>query len=559
MFSKTDLASMLQCPRKLWLEKHRPEDKPLKDSTGERREMDGHLVNEKARELLGARILWPARKDDHQEAMELALEALAANPGVPAVEFPMFREDLYCRADGILPLSEEEGGGYVLQETKSSTFPLKTDKETPAPAKEHFIDDLAIQAWTAEATGLPITRYELNLLNSKWIYQGDNDYEGVFRPKDVTDIIHERKTFVPVWLQQARDVVAGPMPEMTTGSQCKKPYDCPFVDQCKAMEPEGEKHPLTLLPDLAGKNLARELAEMGYTSLVDVPSSLLETSMNSEMYLRIQKAHQTGQAQLDERVRQMLRDLPYPRYWFDFEGIDLPVPRWDGVRPYEQIPFQWSCHVQRSPTEFEHYAFLDVSGNDPSLGCIERMREVINESDAGPIVVYYQTYEKTRMKELALRHPEFKDLMNLYISRLVDLHPIVKDNYYHPDMKGSFSIKKVLPTIAPDLRYEDLEQIQEGTGAQVGYLHAAFSPLSRKEREALVRNALAYCEQDTWAMVLVGLYLANEPRPALPAPDMSPLHSLKTLSAKERGELVRKQFEPKPELMEPEEFEDIGF
>jgi hypothetical protein len=210
----------------------------------------------------------------------------------------------------------------------------------------------------------------------------------------------------------------------------------------------------------------------------------------------------------------LVRALPYPRYFFDFEGIDFPVPRWAGVRPYEQVPFQWSCHIERRPGEFTHLEFLDFSGNDPTIPCIEKMQEAIALDDGGPIIVYHKTYEKTVMENMAIRHPEHAATLQNYIGRLIDLLPIVKDHFYHPDMRGSFSIKKVLPVIAPDLGYDALDEVQEGVGAQVAYLYATLDPMTTPMRKAdLQAKLLKYCGQDTWAMVEVAYFLSREMRP----------------------------------------------
>jgi len=485
--------------------------------------MDGHLVNQAARQALGAKLLWPSTKDTPAETVAAALDLIASDPDTPVVELPLVRDGLYSRLDALVPVE----GGWALQETKSSTFPLKTDKVTPAKVDAHLIDDVAIQAWVAEESKLPIVRVELNLLNSRWTYLGEDDYNGLFRLRCLDEEVAELKPQVVIWLKEANEVLKGDMPETTTSKHCSKPYDCQFEEHCKSLEPAPEAHPIELLPDLAGKNLAAKIkAENGFTSLVGTPHELL-VGKARPMYLRMQKAHTTGKPVLEKSIKDVLEALPYPRYFFDFEGIDLPVPRWSGVRPYEQIPFQWSCHVETEPGVFKHYAFLDLSGKDPSLGCIERMREVIDENDNGPILVYYQTYEKGRLQELGVRHPEFYDLTEKYISRLVDLHPMVKEHYYHPGMKGSFSIKKVLPTIAPELSYDDLEMVQEGTGAQIAYLNACFSNLGKRVRYELAKNMLAYCEQDTWAMVVVAYFLEGGRKvPLVPAPDMSPMAPL---------------------------------
>jgi hypothetical protein len=271
-----------------------------------------------------------------------------------------------------------------------------------------------------------------------------------------------------------------------------------------------------LLPDLAGKRLAQRLKEeKGYVSILEpTPEEL--TGNAAALYRRIQAAHRSGTAQLDIKARAIVGAVLYPRYYFDFEGIDLPVPRWEGVRPYEQIPFQWSCHIEHAPGEFTHAEFLDLSGDDPSVACIAAMNATIDAADHGPIVVYNATYEQTRLQHLALRHPEYAELLNGYIGRLMDLLPIVKDNFYDARMRGSFSIKKVLAVVAPELKYEELEEVQEGTGAQVAYMQAIFENPSPERISEIDRRLRVYCRQDTWAMVEIMHFLAGQPRPARP-------------------------------------------
>ncbi len=145
------------------------------------------------------------------------------------------------------------------------------------------------------------------------------------------------------------------------------------------------------------------------------------------------------------------------------------------------------------------------------------MQEVIDPADGGPILVYYATYEKGRLLELVQRHPEYSDLLQGYVARLVDLHPLVKAHYYHPEMRGSFSIKKVLPVVAPELDYGALEEIQEGTGAQVAYIEAALDGTTPAARKAEIEQRLkVYCRQDTWAMVRVAYFLTGQAPPAAP-------------------------------------------
>ncbi len=451
--------------------------------------------------------------DDKAEAWEKARALLKESPERAAAEVPVVYEGLYARADALIP----DDQGYILRETKASTFPLKKDKITPDKPKEHHLQDTAVQAWVMQNAGIGLERCELNFLDGQWQYPGNGDYSGLFRQLDITENVKELSDAVPQWLEEARAVINGKMPDVVTGRQCNEPYACPFHEFCSSLDPEGPEHPIELLPDAAGKGLARKLhEERGYVSILEPRPEEL-TGKQSQLYRRIQQAHKTGGAILDATAADEINALPYPRYFFDFEGIDLPVPQWTGVRPYEQIPFQWSCHIEREPGIFEHAEFLDLSGRDPSLACIKRMGEIIDPEDRGPILVYHQTYERGCIKGLHTRHPEYTELMEIYTGRLVDLLPIVKSNFYHPDMAGSFSIKKVLPVVAPDLDYEELDEVQEGTAAQVAYIEAALDPNITPDRKREIEERLrTYCRQDTWAMAEIAYFLAKKGRPKRP-------------------------------------------
>ncbi|SCC94743.1 conserved hypothetical protein [Thiomonas sp. X19] len=262
MLTKSDLMAWRQCPRMLWLHHHPPEPQTSASVPVDRRTLDGHLVGEYARRDIGEYI-WPNTSGDPVRDAAAALAELVATVVLPAVEMPMVRDTLYARADVLLP----EGPGYVLRETKASTFPLKADKVTPAAPEAHHLDDVATQAWVLEGAGLALARAELNLLDNHWQYPGAGDYRGLFRQLDVTDEVRPRMNDVPRWLQAAQNVLDGAMPEVRTGKQCHIPYPCPYQALCQTLEPPGPEHPLSLLPDTAGKSLARKLAEQGYTSL----------------------------------------------------------------------------------------------------------------------------------------------------------------------------------------------------------------------------------------------------------------------------------------------------
>lgn len=528
MLTKSDLQSFLQCPKRLWLEKNGVGTPRDEDPAQDRRRYEGQKVGQAVRKLYQDKgLITPLEGENKKAAADRAKDQITGDgAGCPAAEVPFFFEDLYARADIVYP----EGSGYVLQETKSRSFPLKTDKVTPGKPDQEHVVDLAIQAYAMKNMGWPLVRSELNLIDNRWKYPGGGDYSGLFRTLDVTKevdkVLEEGFEAAPGGVEQwftirelfdrTNSVVVGPMPTNCTGKHCSDPHDCPFMSWCETQDPPKTEHPIELLPGSAGKALAKKLkAEYGYESLLECdPLNDFNDAKEKDLYVRMQFAHETGETVLEQGSNVELDALPYPRYYLDFEGIDLAIPQWAGVRPYEQIPFQFSCHIETAPGVFELKDFLDMSGKDPSIPCIEGMKDAIKD-DGGPIFVYHAPYEKGRLQELALRHPEYKDFLHGLVGRLVDLLPLVKKYFYHPSMEGSFSIKKVLPVIAPDLSYDKLVDIQDGVAAQKVYIQVALKPeeCTAQDIADFERNALTYCRQDTWAMVEVAYFLARKEKP----------------------------------------------
>jgi hypothetical protein len=510
MLTKSEVLSWRQCPRKLWLERQNPDRE--EGSSLDRRARDGVRVGEVARAQLGDGYLWPAANDDKEQASRDACTALLAEPSRAGVEVPIVRNEVFVRVDALVPV----GGTWMLRETKASGFPLKADKVTPGKAKDHYLDDAAIQAWAVDGSPLRCGAVELNLLNNQWRLPTDGAFDGLFRQLDVTADIAERRAQVPSWVAQATAVLAGARPPATTGAHCGNPYECRFREACQAEEPLPDPHPLSLLPGPSGKKLAKKLAEAGYTSLVGVPPELLEGT-ESALYQRMQRAHQIGEAILEPAARERMEGYAYPRYFLDFEGIDFPVPQWPGARPYEQIPFQFSCHIEHTPGQFRHVEHLDISGNDPSRPLFDALCKVVNVSPTAPIFVWGASYEKTSLKNLAIRHAEHSGAVGMLVDRMVDLIPLVREFYYHPHMKGGFSVKSVLTTVAPELDYKALEEVQEGTAAQVAFMRLIFDDLHALRRAELEQHLRTYCRQDTWAMVEVAHRLAHRSRPNRPS------------------------------------------
>ena len=286
-------------------------------------------------------------------------------------------------------------------------------------------------------------------------------------------------------------------PEIETGPQCTDPYSCPFIDYCHGEETE---YPLRHLPRIS-RQLIDALTAEGIEDIRDIPEGRL-SSATQEWVRRVTI---TGEPELMPEPAEISAH-GYPRYYLDFETIQFAVPIWEGTRPYQQLPFQWSCHIELANDEFQHEEYLDTIGNSPMRTCAESLIEIIGEK--GPIFAY-SSYEKTVLNALIARYPDLAEDLHKLTDRLVDLLPIVRRTYYHPDMYGSWSIKNVLPTIAPHLDYGSLGDVQDGNAAGTTYLQIINPETDAAERQHLVRELLAYCEHDTLGMVELVKYLSK--------------------------------------------------
>jgi hypothetical protein len=203
---------------------------------------------------------------------------------------------------------------------------------------------------------------------------------------------------------------------------------------------------------------------------------------------------------LDPDAGEILAALEWPRYYVDFETIQLAIPVWAGTRPYAQIPFQWSCHIEHQDGQITHHEFLADGHSDPRRAFADSLLGSVGQS--GPIIVYNAAFERSRMKEMATAFPDLAAGMERAIERIFDLLPLARAHYYHPQMRGSWSIKAVLPTIAPDLAYDDLE-VADGGMAQEAFAEIMLADTPDDRVEQLRKGLLLYCERDTWAMVRV--------------------------------------------------------
>jgi hypothetical protein len=279
-------------------------------------------------------------------------------------------------------------------------------------------------------------------------------------------------------------------PDIAPGKHCTTPVRCEFYYRCNP--PLANDH-IGYLPRLHASAEA-ELEKMGVESINDIPDDF----PLSERQRRACTSVQTDEAWFSAELGEVLSGLKYPLYFGDFEGVNPAVPRFPGMRPYDQLPFQWSVHVQREPcSELEHFEFLATNSSDPRREFTSSLCSVLGSS--GSIVVY-SSFESQRLSDLARWLPEFADRINAIQTRLFDLLSVVRAHTYHPTYAGSYSIKSVLPALVREMSYAGMA-VANGQDAGIAWESLVRGGLNCDERERVRKALLDYCGKDTLAMV----------------------------------------------------------
>ena len=482
--TKTRFMSGLQCHKRLWFEIHQPLEKSIGPDIPI---IQGRAFDEAIQRLRPGVVI--SQDNGMSAAITETARVLAQGTDGPSTLYqPAFRAgDLAVIADVL----RRTGNGFELVEVKATT-----------QVKETHRADAAFQALVVRGAGFPVNRVSIGHVNNQFVLRRAGDYDGLLVEEDITDAVEHYLPEAAARASEYQRVMASPStPTVSVGAHCMSPYECPFLARCTAGQ-ETPEFPVDLLPR-GRKTLEARMVE-GYRDLREVPPERL----TSEIHRRVHEATKSGAVYFDATATAGLRLLSFPYSYLDFETISPSVPEVIGTRPYEKIPFQWSVHVERDPTDIRHVEYLAIE----SFGDFDAMARALIAAipSEGPIFAYNASFEAAVLNSLADRLPKQETALRQLASRLVDLLPVTREAYYHRDMQGSWSIKDVMPTIRPELGYERLDEVQEGGAAQLAFLELRGPNLSAKRAQVLRSALLRYCAHDTWAMVVLRRFLCGE-------------------------------------------------
>jgi len=471
--TKSRFVAGCQCEKLLWWTVHEPEARELQPDRVLQDLFDqGRQVGELARSLFPGGILIPAPREDRAERIAQTQAAIAA--GADAVFEASFQAGGVFVAVDVLQRGES---GWTLIEVKSSNS-----------AKPEHVPDAAVQTWVARQCGIDITRVEVLHLNPEYRHPGV--LHELLVGSDVTEAVEAWLARVPWLVQDFDSALAGPLPAKELGIQCWEPRDCPFQDRCWPSDPNH----IRLLYNVGPKRTVSYMAA-GVHSVWDIP----KTTRLPPAASRQLKAMQQQRLMVEPTLAAQLEPFEGPLGFLDFETVARAVPVWDGLAPWGAAVAQFSFHQEQADGTYRHVGWLAEGPGDPRRELAEAM---LTATAGARRIVTYSAYEQTRIRELQAIVPELAGELDELLDKLVDLLPVVRNNVYHPDFRGSFSLKYVLTPLVPDLSYNDLV-IVDGRVASVEIARLLFVAhrIPALERDRLRQDLLDYCERDTWATV----------------------------------------------------------
>jgi hypothetical protein len=486
----------LQCKKSLWLKKYHKEMLKEPDDSALAIFEVGDQVGESACNLFpnGKRISYD--NTTHEQRVKLTQQWISE--GVDTIYEATFE------FDGVLVmidiLHKDLNGNYEIYEVKSSTWSSKKPK-----IKDVYIQDASIQYYVLSGCGLNISKTSITLLNTDYVRDDKLDIHQLFTHQDVTKEVISYQDGISARLNSFRHTLSDTEvePNVDIGWHCKNPYECDAFDYCWRKQRQIPEYSVFNIFPLTKKSKALELYKQGIISVEDIPSDM-ELTGPQQLAMDYFKDSKGNQLKVDrDAVHSFLDSLTYPLYHFDFETFQQSIPEFKGVSPFQQIPFQYSLHIEYEDKPLEHKEFLGEEGLDPREALVKKLIEDVPMNVT--VLAFNASFEQMVLKSLANQFNQYKEHLLNISNNIVDLAiPFQKRNYYLPEMRGKYSIKIVLPLLVPEMEqaYKNLNLIHNGSEAMQAF--SVLGNMQDKDEVLRYRGALLdYCELDTLAMVKI--------------------------------------------------------
>lgn len=480
LLSKSSFIKGLQCEKHLYLYKYHYKEMDEPSEMQKAIFKRGTNVGELAQQLFpGGEVAAYGDPPNYEKALKKT-EDLIKNEAKIIYEASFMFNEVLSIADIVV----REKDHWNVYEVKSSTS-----------ISETYINDAALQYYVISNLGIKVKDFSIVFINNQYIRKGDLILEELFKIESVLELILPMQESVKENVKRFKNILLKKqIPDINIGEQCYNPYICGFYNYCRKHIPEDS------IFDFSGMHLSKkyELYRDGIIRFEDIPD---DYPLNKNNKLQLE-AYNSGETFIHKAgIENFLSELNYPLYFMDFETFQPAVPLFDNSKPYQQIPFQYSIHLkEKKVSKLKHFEFLAEPGEDPRKKFVEKLLDVTKGK--GNVIVYNKAFETTRLKEISRDFPEYAKEIDKLTARINDLMiPFQRKYYYMPEMKGSYSIKAVLPALVPELSYDNLE-INEGGLASIEY-ESMQTETDLMFIAEIKQQLLEYCKLDTLAMVRI--------------------------------------------------------
>ena len=482
ILTKTDFIQYLNCPESLWLLKNQPDDYPDGQFSLFLQKLiaEGYEVEEEAQKLFPHGVNLPefGTPQNTQEAFDqegncFFQAAFETDKGV------------FARVDVLERLPDAT---WHLYEVKSSTS-VKTDK------KHNHLKDVCFQKYVLEQNGLTVSKVSIIHLNKEYVRNGDIDPEQLLNVEDVTEQITDLYSEVSIEIVQANHFINQAAID-TSKCSCRLNTRSNHCDSFSFFNDNIPEFSIYEIGNIRA-NKIQDLYNEGILSIREIPHNF---KLNAKQELQIESVRQSKPIIEKARIDKILSSLVFPLHFIDYETYASAVPKIDGIRPHQHIPFQVSIHTMKANGTIEHFEFLAHELEIPA-----QMAQFMSDSTGttGTFISWHKSFEIGRNKNMIDWLPEHEEYLEGMNSNMFDLEDIFKNEYVDYRFHGSTSIKKVLPVVLPELSYDDLE-VQDGTMALDLWGRMVLDKNFTEDKAKVRTKLLDYCKLDTWAMV--GLY-----------------------------------------------------
>ena len=501
VISKSEFMMFLKHPAWLWLKKYDKSKIPIPDEDLQARFDEGTLFEEYAEKLFPKALKLGYKNDGVFSGTKYyALPDLTKSEiekGTQVILQGRLETNLPAQAGNITSIFD------VLEKVGENIFDLYEIKSSTSVKPDH-IPDLAFQTIVLEKAGLSIRNMYVLHVNNEYTRKGDIDIKGLTKKTEVTEEIRSHIEETLDNIKRAFEVLAKKEMPNISPRYLKQGSMEEWLQIYGLVKGDISRYSIYKLSGLTPKK-AGLLEDLGIELISNIP---LDFDLSEKQQKQVM-AVKSGEQEIDkEEIREFLSTFEFPLHFFDYETLSGVIPAFDGTRPYQQVPFQYSLHIQEELNgSLAHKEYLHTENSSPVPPLLKQMKKDFNGQ--GTVVSWYKQFEMKRNDEMALMYPEFANFLHDINDRMVDLMvPFSKGWFVDKDFFGSASLKAVLPVLVPELSYQELE-VSHGGMAQRVWMETVLDGKNLETKNEIMSGLRKYCTLDTYAMYAIYKHLSE--------------------------------------------------